>query len=230
MKKNSFALRKLLCTTITIITVMTSCVQGDLYELYEEDLISKDAIFNRKKTSKDVPDYGDRTTAFNYTCFICVATCASQSETMSKYYSIFKWYVTTYKRYVTETYLNSHGYESVANMCFNSNGSSPTNGAGEQDIIALLNMYSSHSTNYDYHECSIKDSIVSFINEHKSYVDKKGRVKQYGDNAFAILCQTAEGGHVANYHSNDIDITYDCLSSQQTPTAYYGVFYPIEHK
>lgn len=52
--KHLFTLKGLLCTTITIITVMTSCVQGDLYELYDNDELLLDGLVNRTKWSDDV--------------------------------------------------------------------------------------------------------------------------------------------------------------------------------
>ena len=53
-KINLFAHKGLLCIIITIITVMTSCVQGDLYELYEDDKLVLDGLVKKNKWSDDV--------------------------------------------------------------------------------------------------------------------------------------------------------------------------------
>lgn len=50
MKKKLF---KNLCAICIALTSMTSCVQGDFYEMYEEDDLSSQLFISRNKSSKD---------------------------------------------------------------------------------------------------------------------------------------------------------------------------------
>ena len=232
-EKYLFALKELLCTIITIITVMTSCVHGDLYDLYADDMFTE-VETPRKKNTKDYNGVsqtigGQTVEPFTNTCFIAVAAYYKNGKNtngnfMNHYYSIFDGMI---KGYYGGTLPNNYSRAYEANKWFVENGKTVSN----QDFVSYLSANADRSVTYkwDYNgDYFNEQSLRDFIESHKT-------VNNLNNNDYIIDGDTQDGRlHFAIYSGYSVNSdgsiqinTFDPGSiNNQTITHVVGVYIP----
>ena len=223
-------LMKLFCHQLFVLMIatlaFTSCVNADLYEIYEDD--ESVLILRRKKTKSEYNQ------AYQWTCFIITPVYMAGGD-IDRYMMELDNFLRN-KRGVEETitdynrdyYCHKIFGSAYLDGSFQSDG--PKNGASIDEMKELLTKMKGYS--YDFSPFDNKDDIVNFIRGIKKdgYINKKEKHKKYYDMDFAISCSTSMGGHVAAFcdrKKGDIVVEpswADVL--EYSVTGYYGVFYP----
>lgn len=241
MKKKFFSLSKIISNTLLMFTVsaltLISCVDAELYDIYEDD--SNDNIFVRNKKSKN-----DSPTVYQWTCFI--VTPVFMKGNSGLYTSELDEFMRNKRNNVDVDFgsgINDQNRDYFVHAIFGSqvtiNGvvipsDGPRNSASVEEVKQLLTKIVGY--NYDYHPCTDKQQIIAFIHQiqENGYYNDKGKHKTYDDSDFAIRCSVSTGNiiadHVAKFYDNPSgDIVIEpqwAHSASYTVLSYTGVFFP----
>lgn len=231
MKRFSFYYYIVLACMITMFA--NSCVQGDLYELYENDSFQ---IVRNKKGKDDINFRGTPgRRIFDNTCFMIAACHASSSnDGIDKYIENLDNFMKS-KRAVNSP-IRDDNREFIVKQIFGDSDTGARNGATDDELLSLLNELTGF--NYNFQSLQTSESIKSFIESHRSsnstqhhLLGMSWTTYSFSEKQYIIKTVVSSSlGHVFNYNgtSNDLGRSTGVWNySINAPSgSYSGVFYP----
>jgi|GEM_PF-3525140 len=224
--------------------LLSSCVDVEQYELYDDNL--DEVVVLRNKKSKD--DYtngaipGRR--VFDNTCFMIAACRASSGrDNLQSYIEELDDFMRNKRGADLQQALPSNqtlgdsNRESVVAAIFGTSITSPTNGARHEEVYDLITSLTGHT--YSYEALTSKSAIIDFITNHQNsntvprsiFGWEFGQKPKYSEEEYVIKTLISPTvSHVFNYNSkkSDLGLRDDAWGYLlNAPSgSYAGVFYP----
>lgn len=221
--------------------LLSSCVNEDMYELYDDDL-DGDIIVRNKKTKDDI-NFGGNSghRAFNNTCFI-ISSChaSSSNDNLESYISNLDDFIRNKRSADLSSALGNSNHrtiddsnrEYIVSYIFGTSQTDVRNGATQSEMLDLLSKITGRS--YEYVSKNSSSEIKSFISNYQNSTATQQNIwfihwtKKFDDAQFVIEVNMGNSAHVFNYSSSSSDLKSDpnwCLT-QSPSSSYLGVYYP----
>lgn len=241
MKQRIFPLSKvvqrvLLLFLTSLSLLLSSCVNEDTYELYDDDLDGDIVVRNKK--SKDDINFGSNITenyrVFNNTCFM-VASChaSSRYDNLDSYISKLDDFIRNKRSADLYVPIDNNNRERIVQSIFGTSSYDARNGATYEEMIGLLSSLTERD--YGFYSCTTAEQVTQFIYQHQQ--DSVTHRKFWSDKHFydyqyvVSINVNSTQGHVFNYDSGAGDLgatMYIWNFEVSGPSgSYAGVYYPL---